>query len=234
MTSAQDAAPQTAPVLVDAIAQRIQGRIIDGTYEIGEPLRQDALAAEFGVSRTPIREALRQVQAAGLIDVLPNRGAVVRAISPREVREAYVVRAELEALAAGLAAQYINDEELGRLRAAEDLFRSIVEAPVDGEQRNAWIEQWSKANDQFHGVVLEACHNRRLREAVLHFHLSFPRNLTGRTLAESSRRLAQNVAEHAEVLRRIADGDVEGAATAMRAHVLSAGALVAERLELSQ
>ena len=85
--------------LVDEIASAIRNRIMTGEIAIGSQLRQAELAQELGVSRTPVREALRQLQTSGLIDVLPNRGAVVRVPAPWEVREAYEVRAELEGLA---------------------------------------------------------------------------------------------------------------------------------------
>jgi DNA-binding GntR family transcriptional regulator len=86
--------------LVDDLATRIRSQIMSGEIPIGAQLRQAALATTFGVSCTPVREALRQLQNGGLIEVLPNRGAVVRVPAPWEVREAYEVRAELEALAA--------------------------------------------------------------------------------------------------------------------------------------
>ena len=91
----------------------------------GTRLRQEALAEEFGVSRTPIREALRKLQASGLVE-LPNRGAVVRGLSPREIRDAYEVRAELEGLAAELAAQRISHEQLERLQRARAQFREAL------------------------------------------------------------------------------------------------------------
>ena len=81
---------------VDEIAAKIRARIMSGDIPIGAQLRQAELASDFGVSRTPVREALRQLQTGGLIDVVPNRGAVVRVPAPWEVREAYEVRAELD------------------------------------------------------------------------------------------------------------------------------------------
>ena len=92
-----DGAPLAGQPLVDVIAHEIQTRIMTGVLPIGTRLRQEALAHEFGVSRTPIREALRQLQATTMIDLQPRRGALVRGPSPRDIREAYVVRAELEA-----------------------------------------------------------------------------------------------------------------------------------------
>jgi DNA-binding GntR family transcriptional regulator len=104
--------------LVDRLAGAIQTRVLSGDVPVGTRLRQEALAEEFGVSRTPVREALRKLQSTGLVELLPNRGAVVRGPSAREIREAYEVRAELEGLAAELAAGRISDADLLRLREA--------------------------------------------------------------------------------------------------------------------
>ena len=93
-----------AQALVDELAATIQARVLNGEIPTGTRLRQESLAAEFGVSRTPVREALRKLQANGIVEVQPHRGALVRRPSAREVREAYEVRAELEGLAASLAA----------------------------------------------------------------------------------------------------------------------------------
>src|SRR5688500_5970879 len=91
--------------LVSSIADEIRAGIMTGRFSLGSRLRQNSLASEFGVSRTPIREALRWLHAEGVVDLVPNRGAVVRGLTPRELRDAYRVRAELEGLAAELATQ---------------------------------------------------------------------------------------------------------------------------------
>ena len=75
--------------LVDKLAATIQARVLSGELASGTRLRQEALAEEFGVSRTPVREALRKLQASGLVELRPNRGAQVRGLSPREIRDAY-------------------------------------------------------------------------------------------------------------------------------------------------
>src|SRR6059058_6109007 len=99
----------------------LSGELVSGTR-----LRQEALADEFGVSRTPIREALRKLQAGGLIELQPNRGALVRGPSAREIRDAYEVRAELEGLAAELAAQRIQQVQLDGLHEAQSEFRETL------------------------------------------------------------------------------------------------------------
>jgi len=81
--------------LVDKLAAELQARVLSGELPAGTRLRQEALAEQFGVSRTPVREALRQLQAAGIVELRPRRGALVRGLSPREIRDAYEVRAEL-------------------------------------------------------------------------------------------------------------------------------------------
>src|SRR2546428_351930 len=119
-----DAPP--SPELGDERAGATRRGVSTGRFPLGPRLRQEALAAEFGVSRTPIREALRKLQAEGLIVFEPRRGALVRGPAPREIREAYRVRAELEGLAAELAAGWIADGELRELAAAERPFRELV------------------------------------------------------------------------------------------------------------
>jgi DNA-binding GntR family transcriptional regulator len=120
--------------LVDQIAAAIRRRIMSGEITIGAQLRQAELAHELGVSRTPVREALRQLQTSGLIEVVPNRGAVVRVPAPWEVREAYEVRAELEGLACERAVSQINDAEVQQLR---DVNRGMREALVAGDATEA-------------------------------------------------------------------------------------------------
>ncbi len=129
---------------------------MSGQIPIGAQLRQAELATELGVSRTPVREALRQLHTSGLIEVVPNRGAVVRVPSPWEVRDAYEVRAELEGLACERAVSRINDVELKELRAANQSMRDeIAEPTTHGEtgEEPPTVE----FNDTFHTLI----HTRR-------------------------------------------------------------------------
>ena len=225
--------------LVDALAATIQARVLNGEIPTGTRLRQESLAAEFGVSRTPVREALRKLQASGLVDVQPRRGALVRRPSARDVREAYEVRAELEGLAAALAAARIRDEELRRLRDAQELFRHSVASLLAWRQRRAPDEppreeahdEWMAANDSFHLAVQEAAGNRRLRATLADLHRSFPRDLTWIVLAENARLLEENVAQHEAILAAIERHDPVDSRRLMEEHILTAGVLVTRRFE---
>jgi DNA-binding GntR family transcriptional regulator len=220
--------------LVDQLAAALQARILSGEIASGARLRQEALADEFGVSRTPVREALRKLEATGLIELRPHRGALVRHPTTREIREAYEVRAELEGLAAELAATRIQDAQLDRLREAERLFRRSIgtllasRRPGPRPPENT-LADWERANDLFHVAVQEAAGNERLRSMLADLQRSFPRRLTWLVLADSSHLLEENVEQHAAVLRAIERRDAIEARRLMNEHVRRAGELVVLR-----
>jgi DNA-binding GntR family transcriptional regulator len=210
---------------------------MSGTIAIGSWLRQESLAADFGVSRTPVREALRKLQASGVVEVVPHRGALVRGPTVREIREAYEVRAELEGFAAELAARWIHTEQMGRLREAEELFRKAVADLSAASKTRAGFsdetdgEPWFRANTLFHEVVQEAGRNDQLRTTIRELHRGFPRNLTWAALADSVRLLDENVAQHQRIREAIERGDGEQARREMTRHVRFAEGLVATWFE---
>ncbi len=224
--------------LVDHLAAVLQSRVLSGEIPTGTRLRQEAIASEFGVSRTPVREALRKLQALGVAVLEPNRGAVVRGPSAREVREAYEVRAELEGFAAERAAALITDTQLQRLRNAQRLFQRSISTLVSRRRRapdahTTWDDDsdWVRANDLFHQAILEAAGNERLLRTIADLHVAYPRALTWSALSGSSALLEENVEQHAAILAAIEAHDSEAARQAMAAHVRSAGELVSHRLE---
>ena len=192
--------------LVDRLASTIQARILSGEIPSEARLRQASLAAEFGVSRTPVREA-------------------------------YLVRGELEGLAAELATPLLTDEDVAKLHSAQALFRRSIESELErrrtGAQPAPWSAEsdWERANNLFHQVIQEASGNRVLLASIAYLHRSFPRHLTWAALSRSSHLLGVNVDEHTRILDALERRDSVSAREEMTAHVHSAGELVASRLE---
>ena len=223
--------------LVDRLAATLQARMVSGELVSGTRLRQEALAEEFGVSRTPIREALRKLQASGLVELQPNRGALVRGPSSREIRDAYEVRAELEGLAAELAAERIQHAQVDGLHEAQSEFRETlarmmrVRSDGAGVVPDEEIERWRHANDRFHQLIQDAAANDVLVATLVHLHRSFPRDLTRIVLGESATLLAENVHEHEGILEAIEHRNAAAARKRMIKHVRHAGALVTLRFE---
>ncbi|MET0561484.1 MAG: GntR family transcriptional regulator, partial [Gaiellaceae bacterium] len=124
--------------MADDIALALEEAIVSGEIPPGSTLRQEHLSEQFQVSRTPVREALRRLAALGLVSFEPNRGVRVRMLSQDEIREAFMVRAELESLATEIATPKMNDDDLAELERAERRFSratgALVEMSHDGRQ----------------------------------------------------------------------------------------------------
>jgi DNA-binding GntR family transcriptional regulator len=220
---------------VDDLATKISAAIMTGELPVGMWLRQEALAETFGVSRQPIREALRQVQASGMVQVFPHRGALVRGPSPRDIREAYLVRSELEGLAAELASANRTPESLERLWRAEEAFRqtaaSALELTLGDDVRGDY--GWGHANDMFHYAVLDAADVPVLRRTIEDLHRVVPRNLTWSAI-RNRRLLEENVRQHEAVRAAIESGDAAAARATMAGHIKRSGDLIAEWFEKRQ
>lgn len=215
--------------LVDEIAAKIRARIMSGDIAIGAQLRQAELANDFGVSRTPVREALRQLQTGGLIDVVPNRGAVVRVPAPWEVREAYEVRAELEALAASRAVNRISRGDIATLRTAnQEMYdRSVAES----DQAQTAASDSRRENDVFHDTIASVSANARLARAIEEINETFPRNVSAQLLVHDARHREENYREHVRIIEALERGDADAAREEMRNHVLNAGEQLARWYE---
>jgi DNA-binding GntR family transcriptional regulator len=227
----------SAEKLVGSLAERISAKILAGEYPPGSRLRQEALAEEFSVSRTPIREALRQLEVKGVIQHVPNQGAIVLAPNARDIREAYQVRAELEGLAISLAVEWITDEQIERMHTAQKRFAATVEKlTVTARMSNAKahlrnVPNWVESNDEFHGVVIEASGNRRLRQLIRDLHLGFTRSVMLSALTMDGRRMRENVAQHEAILSAITRHDAIEARKEMTHHILRSGELIVWWLE---
>jgi DNA-binding GntR family transcriptional regulator len=219
----------------DTLADRISASIMTGEFPVGTRLRQEWLAERFGVSRQPVREALRQVQASGMVEVIPHRGALVRGPSPQDIREAYLVRAELEGLAAELAADTPSLDTLDQLREAAAAFSAATNKLTDGDPE-VWAdekERWARANDQFHEGILAAAGVRVLTDSIHSLHRLVPRNLTWSAI-RTRRMLEDNVEQHKRVLDALEASDAAAARAAMRTHVRRSGEMVADWFERQQ
>jgi len=228
-----------AEKLVSHLAEKIGSRIESGDYPLGSRLRQEALAEEFEVSRTPVREALRLLEVKGLVTHLPNQGSIVRAPSAREIREAYQVRAELEGLASELAVEWIRDDQVDKMKAAQKRFAAIVETLseyADGKSgssaaRAKALPTWIEANDAFHRVIMDASGNVQLAEVISNLHIGFTKNVMLSAGAMDGRRMRENVAQHDAILAAIERHDALEAKRTMKHHVLRSGEIVVRWLE---
>jgi DNA-binding GntR family transcriptional regulator len=171
------------PGLADEIAYRLRADILEGRLALGAPLRHEQLAARFGVSRTPIREALHKLQATGLVELAPNRGAVVRTPQRTELIEVYELRADLEGFACELACRRASDAELDGLDAAQAQLAAAVggAGTLDDARFDAAI---AEANGAFHDLVHRAARNGRLTQSIRGLQHFFPRDSVWRAVAD--------------------------------------------------
>lgn len=229
--------------LVSDLAGRISEKILAGVYPPNSRLRQEALAAEFQVSRTPIREALNQLEAKGLVVQRKRQGAIVASPSVRDVRENYQVRSEVEGLAAELAAIWITDSQLDRLVKIHERFGAAVshlkqvaddgeESPSRPREAPAALDQWIQTNAEFHALIYEASNNTCLQKIIRELHLGYTRNiLTTTAMGMYQHRMEQNIRHHAEILNALLQRDPQASRAAMRKHILESGDFIVAWLE---
>ena len=195
--------------LTSVLEQQLEKLIINGDLAPGDRLNEIQLAARFGTSRGPLREAMRSLEAKGFVEVIRNRGVFVRRLSLEDACEVYDVRATLFGLAGRLVAQKMTDELLGQLK---DLVAQMEEA-AQGNDFNAYYP----LNLEFHKTILQASGNKTLIAEYARFvnkmHLFRAKGLVqGGGLAVSN-------SEHAEMLAALASGDPDRAFTTHWRHV---------------
>ena len=197
----------------EALRDSIEEKIAVGELRPGQYLDETELAEQFGVSRTPIREALIQLASMGLVVTRPRRGTVVAEIAPQRLVEMFEVMAELEAMCGRLAARRMSAEEHAELNAAH---QACLEA------RNASdADEYYYRNERFHEVIYAGSHNAFLAEQAknLHRRLRPYRRLQLRVRD----RLNSSYSEHERIVDAIIGGDGETAAEMLRGHVMIQG-----------
>ena len=197
------------PTLADKLATAIADGILNGALKPGLRLDEIGLARQHGVSRTPVREALRQLMQSGLIDMRPRKGAVVSKATPVEIESLFVAMAEMEATCARLAAMSMTPIERRRLQARHEAMMALATA---GE-----LEAYSDANVAFHSAIYAGAHNAPIAE----FALGLRRRVGPfrRAQFQVEGRLLRSNQEHDAVVRAILSGDAAGAHAAMLHHV---------------
>ena len=182
------------------IFNRIRDDILSGNYTPGEELKEATLGKQLGVSRTPVREALRQLDLEGLVEIAPNRGAKVIGISRKDVEDIYHMRARLEGLAARKAAEQIKEEELAELEEVILLSEFHVKKPES--------KQMVRLDGRFHEIMYRASGSRMLEHVLTDFlhYVKMARSHSVKT----EHRAQESVKEHKRILEAIRqrDGDL--------------------------
>jgi DNA-binding GntR family transcriptional regulator len=197
----------------DQLCEKIEEQIATGELPPGCALDEATLAEQHGVSRTPVREALIQLAAEGLIEIRPRRGAVVTSIGPGRLLEMFEVMAELEAMCARLAARRMSEGERTDLLAAHQ----ACEAARSDQDPDAYFY----CNERFHTAIYAGSHNAFLSEQAqqLQRRLRPYRRLQLRV----RNRISTSFAEHETIVRAIIAGDAAAAATALRDNMVVHG-----------
>lgn len=202
--------PSAPPsTLTESLRLQLADEIVSGALEPGEPLDEQELAARFGVSRTPVREAIRQLSSSGLVSVRPHRGAVVALPTPQQLNDMFEAMAELEALCAGLAARNMTLGERHEIQALHN--RMTVLAENDDAAR------YRAENEAFHNAIYQGSHNGYLAELALMTRARVAP--FRRAQFNASGRLEASHKEHALILQAILQADEAAAVTATRAHI---------------
>ncbi|WP_273886562.1 GntR family transcriptional regulator [Rubrobacter naiadicus] len=200
------------------VAAGLRDAILSGALAGGTPLRQEEIARRFGVSKIPVREALRQLEGEGLVSFYPHRGAVVSRLSRLEVEEITEIREMLEPVALGKAFPRLGEEEFAR---AEDILRQI-------DEEEDLISRWGELNWRFHATLFAPAGRPRLMEIIRMQHVAFERYIRMH-LALSDYEKPQR--EHYELLELCRRGDEEAALALLARHVRETGDLLLESIK---
>ncbi len=195
--------------LTDEIVDIIRERILKGEYRIGEKIKENQIASELRVSRTPIREAFKQLENEGLIDYIPNRGCFAKGFTQQDIEDLYAVRKALEILAVEWAVSRITQSQLEKLQEQSDLMEFYT------NRRDC--KKVLEINSDFHSVIYNATGSRFMAQ-VLRSYKEYIEQ-TRKAIFDESDYLEEIFQEHRAVLEAIKAHDVEGAKEAMAKHL---------------
>ena len=195
--------------LTEKVYQNLRSDILSGTFRDQEELRENALAKVYGVSRTPVREAIRQVALEGLVDTIPNRGAYVHNIHGKDVKDVYAIRSLLEGLAARWAVENITDEQIEAME--EVLYMSEYY-----RKKELW-EQVYKCDNKFHDLMYAASGSHLLEHMLRTFHEYVQQ--VRKSALQDEKRAKSSFEEHGAILDAIKKGQADAAADLAKQHI---------------
>ena len=198
--------------LRDVVFNTLRQAIITGEFAPGERLMEIALANRLGVSRTPVREAIRKLELEGLVKIIPNKGAYVTGITPKDVQDIYMIRSILEGMCARWATEHITPEQIEQLE--EIVLLSEFHLKKDKDK----VVQVSDLDGKFHHVLYEASNSRIMEHTLSDFHkyVKMARMLS----VGAKNRAEKSIEEHKAILEAIKKGDADEAERLANLHIM--------------
>lgn len=193
------------------VFHKIREDILSGKYKDNEELKEVAIGKELGVSRTPVREAFRQLELEGLIKIIPNRGAYVTGIHANDVKDIYMIRSKLEGLCARWACENISKEQMEEME--EVVYLSEFHAT------KGHMDQLAELDNRFHTILYESCHSKMLEHTLKDFH-QYVLRIRQKTL--STNRGPVSNKEHEQIMLAIKDKDADLAEQLANQHMINA------------
>lgn len=197
--------------LRERIADRLRADIIKGIYPDGERLIEPKLAEMLGISRTPIREALRQLENEGFVEIVPRKGAVVKELTLKDIDDLYAIKANLEGLAAKQATKNISEKNIEKLKQINEKFYKI------SLNKGNIVEEYLKYNIDFHNIFIIQSKNEKLIEILNGLDKNFQRLRT--ILVSKADRAEDARKEHTEIIKAFASKDPDLAEKTVRWHI---------------
>lgn len=219
-TASDSAIPRQS--LTVAVADKLRDQIIRGEIPEGAQLRQDAIATQYRVSRIPVREALRQLDAEGLIAIVPNRGAVVPALSPDDVEELFSIRALLEPEVLKLSIPHLTGDDFSQ---AEEVLQQYVQEL----RREEHVSSWGRMNWQFHSILYSRANQPRFLAIIRNVNNSGERYTRLQLYLTHGMKRANE--EHHQILELCRERDIAAACKLLRQHIQYAGESLKHALE---
>ena len=193
------------------VYHRIREDIISGQYKKNDELREAAIANELGVSRTPVREALRQLELEGLVAIVPNKGAYVRGFTDKDIHDIYIIRSLLEGLCARWAAENITEEQMKAMEESVDLSEFLL--------HKGNVEQFIQQDSRFHELMYQASGSKVLEDLLTDYH-QYIKPVREASIAAKNRSGYTNI-EHRNIMLAIKERNGQLAEKLANQHILN-------------